>query len=106
MNRGLWRIREKELLAAREAHFVAGDESGLLIKRAAFVRSMKQETVDPLILRPSDDLFDEEAGDSVSSPLRFGENIHNYRLPAFANCRRVDRTIVSGLLAGVASQPM
>jgi hypothetical protein len=74
----LWRIREKELLAAREAHFVAGDESELLIKRATFVRSVKYKPVEPLILRPSDDLFGEEAGDSVSSPLRFSENVHNF----------------------------
>jgi hypothetical protein len=37
----LWRIREQGLLAAREAHFAACDESELLIKRAAFVRSVK-----------------------------------------------------------------
>jgi hypothetical protein len=53
-------------------------KSELLIKRATFVRSVKYKPVEPLILRPSDDLFGEEAGDSVSSPLRFSENVHNF----------------------------
>jgi hypothetical protein len=41
-----------------EAHFRCRDESALLIKRATFVRNVKYEIVDPLILRPSDDLSD------------------------------------------------
>jgi hypothetical protein len=50
------------------------------MKRATFVRSVKYKPVEPLILRPSDDLSDEKAGDSVSSPLRSGENVHNCSL--------------------------
>jgi hypothetical protein len=102
----LWRIREKELLGAREAHFIARDESELLIKRATFVRSVKYEMVEPLILRPSDDLFDEEAADSVSSPLRFGENVHNCSLIKLrVSVAKLPSAVVSAVFSGSVCCP-
>jgi hypothetical protein len=36
--------------------------------------------------------INEPAGDAAPSPLRFGKNIHNRSLPAFANSRCIERT--------------
>ena len=52
---------------------------------------MKSKPVEPLTFGPSNDLFNEQAGDPAPAPLRFGEDIYYCPLPAFANCRRVDR---------------
>ena len=51
------KIKKAELNITDETHFVACDESEPFVNRAAVVRRVKQETVDLLILRPGDDLF-------------------------------------------------
>lgn len=43
-------IEKAELRVADETHFVACDESEPFVKRAAFVRSVKQQSVEVLIL--------------------------------------------------------
>ena len=44
------RIKKTELRIADETHFVACDESEPFVNRAAFVRSVKQQSVEVLIV--------------------------------------------------------
>jgi hypothetical protein len=51
---------------------------------------VKYKPVEPLTFGPSNDLFNDQAGDPTPAPLRFGEDIYYRSLPAFSNCRSVD----------------
>ncbi len=71
-----------------QAHLVRGDETQLLVKSAAGIRSMKCETVEAGVARPVDDALHEQSGNAAPAPFRFGEDIQDRAQTASRDANR------------------